>query len=190
MFIPLITLGVFALILIIVYFSIYNSLVGKKNDVENAFAGMDVQLKKRYDLIPNLVDSAKKYMQHEREVLEKVTAMRQRALQGGRSPDDQVAVENNLTGALRGLMVAVENYPELKADSQFDQLMRSLNEVESQISASRRAYNAAVTDFNNGVEMFPSSIVANMMKYKTRTLFVIPETERQNLDVGNLFNQN
>jgi LemA protein len=175
------------LLLIVIYFVLYNSLVGRKNQVENAFAGIDVQLKKRHDLIPNLIASAKNYMKHEREVLEKVTAMRQKAISSNQSPESQVQAENQLTGALKGLLIAVENYPDLKADGQFDQLMRSLNEVESQISAARRAYNAAATEYNNGIEMFPSSLVASRMNYSRKTLFEIPDQERENVDVNQMF---
>lgn len=166
---------------------IYNSLVGKKNQVENAFASIDTMLKKRYDLIPNLVATVKQYASHESETLTKVTELRTRALMGGLSSDEEVKLNNELSRALGGILVQVENYPELKANENFLQLQRSLNEVEEQISASRRAFNAAVTEYNNAVEMFPSSIFASMMGYSRRELFEIPETERRNLDVGALF---
>ncbi len=165
----------------------YNSLVKSKNDVENAFGAMDVQLKMRYDLIPNLVATVKQYAAHEKELIENVTALRTKAMSGNISNDEKVTLDNQISKSIGGIMVAVENYPDLKASENFVNLQRSLNEIESQISASRRAYNAAVTDYNNGVETFPKNILAGMMNYKRKEVFVIPEVERQNVNVGNLF---
>ena len=166
----------------------YNSLVDKKNQVENAFGGMDVQLKKRYDMIPNLISSVKTYMKHESDTLTEITELRTKALAGGLSNDDKVNLDNKITSKLGGIMVAVENYPDLKASDNFIQLQRSLNEVEEQISASRRSYNAAVTDYNNGVEMLPTNLIAGVMNFKRKNVFEIPDVERENVDVENLFN--
>jgi len=174
-------------VLAVIVFGAYNSLVGKKNTVENAFGSIDVMCKKRYDLIPNLVASVKQYAAHESGTLEKVTALRNQAAAGNLSPDETVQLNNQLTHALGKLMVTVEAYPDLKANESFIQLQRALNETEEQLSASRRAFNAAVTDFNNAVEMFPSNIMAGMMKYTRRQLFEAAETERKNVDVGQLF---
>lgn len=171
----------------IVIFGMYNSLVGKKNSVENAFGSIDALLKKRYDLIPNLVATVKQYMKHEADTLTKVTELRAKATSGKLSPDETVELNSTLGGMLGGIMVAVEAYPELKASENFQQLQRTLNEVEEQLSASRRAYNAAVTDFNNAVEMFPTNIMAGMMHYTRRKLFEATEMERVNPDVKNLF---
>jgi len=165
----------------------YNSLVKSKNDVENAFGGMDVQLKMRYDLIPNLVATVKQYAAHEKDLLENVTTLRSKAMSGNISNDEKVALDNQISKSIGGIMVAVENYPDLKASENFVNLQRTLNEVESQISASRRAYNAAVTDYNNGVETFPKNMLAGMMGYKRKEVFFIPEAERQNVNVANLF---
>jgi LemA protein len=184
MFIGLIVL----VVLIFVLVGIYNSLVGKKNAVENAFGSIDVMCKKRYDLIPNLVATVKQYAAHESGTLEKVTALRNQAAAGNLSTDETVQLNNQLTKALGGLMVQVEAYPELKANENFAQLQRALNETEEQLSAARRTFNAAVTDYNNAVEMFPTSIVAGMMNYKRRQLFEAAEQERQNVDVSTLFN--
>ena len=167
----------------------YNGLINKKNQVENSFGGMDTQLKKRYDLIPNLISSVQQYMKHESETLTKITELRSQAMSGDISDDERVSLDNKITSELGGIMVAVENYPDLKASDNFNQLQRSLNEVEEQISASRRAYNASVTTFNNGVEMFPTNILAGMMKMKRKEVFEIPEIERKNVDVGDLFNK-
>jgi len=183
MWVILIVVAVLALFYIVVY----NGLVGKKNQVENAFASIDTMLKKRYDLIPNLVATVKQYASHEKETLTEITELRAKAMSGGLSSDEQVQVDNQISKAMGGIMVAVESYPELKANENFIQLQRTLNETEEQISAARRAFNAAVTDFNNAIEMFPSSILAGMMSYTRRQLFEIPKTERENVDVGKLF---
>lgn len=175
-------------VLALIALMIYNGLIRKKNEVENAFGGMDVQLKKRYDLIPNIVSTVKQYASHEKDLLEQVTKLRAQAVSGNLSNDEKVAVDNQISGAMRGIMVAVENYPDLKANENFLHLQRTLNEVESQISASRRAYNAAVTDYNNGVETFPANIMAGMMGFKRKEVFEIPETERANVNVKDLFN--
>ncbi|HEU4326985.1 MAG TPA: LemA family protein [Roseiflexaceae bacterium] len=169
----------------------YNGLIGKKNQVDNVYASVDTLLKKRYDLIPNLVASVQQYMAHERELLTEVTELRTRALAsaGGGSLDDQVALNSQLGAALGRVMVAAEAYPDLKANQNFLQLQGSLNEVEEQISAARRAYNAAVTDYNNALQMVPTNMIASAMGLKPRTLFVAQEAERQNVDVAALFNK-
>ncbi|MEW6534429.1 MAG: LemA family protein [Candidatus Auribacterota bacterium] len=165
----------------------YNSLVGKKNKVNNTFASIDVMLKKRYDLIPNLVAAVKNYMKHEKSTLTEITELRAKAISPNISDEEKVDLDNKITGALGGIMVAVENYPDLKANQNFLQLQGAINEVEEQISAARRAYNATVTDYNNAVEMFPTNIMASMMKYKQKPFFAIPETERANVNVNQLF---
>lgn len=180
----LIVIAIVALMLIL----LYNGLIRKKNEVDNAFGGMDAQLKKRYDLIPNLVATVKQYAAHEKELLEKVTQLRSKAMGGNLSADDKVDIDNEISGALRSIMVAVENYPDLKASDNFMNLQRTLNEVESQISAARRAYNAAVTDYNNGIETFPGNMMAGMMGLQRKHVFEIPEAERQNVNVKDLFN--
>jgi LemA protein len=127
-------------------------------------------------------------MKHEADTLTKVTEMRAQAMSAGPSSPQRVDIENQVTRAIGGIMVAVENYPQLKADANFRQLQASLNEIEEQIAASRRAYNAAATDLNNAVEMLPSSIVASMMGYTRRELFEIPQAQRENVSVQALFN--
>lgn len=178
---------VIAALLVVILISMYNGLIRKKNDVENAFGGMDVQLKKRYDLIPNLVSAVQEYMKHEKDLLTKVTELRAKAMDNKMDSDSKVDLDNQISQTVKGIMVAVENYPDLKANQNFMDLQRSMNEVESQISASRRAYNAAVTDYNNGVQMFPSSIMAGFMKLNTKKVFEITEVERQNVNVKDLF---
>ena len=174
---------------IIVIAMMYNGLINKKNQVDNSFGGMDAQLKKRYDLIPNLVSTIQSYMKHEAETLTQITELRAKAVSGDISDDEKIDLDNMITSKLGGIMVAVENYPDLKASENFNQLQRSLNEVEEQISASRRAYNATVTSYNNGVEMFPTNIMAGMMNMQIKKVFEIPDSERENIDVGDLFNK-
>ncbi|MDX9701580.1 MAG: LemA family protein [Candidatus Auribacterota bacterium] len=178
---------IIAVILLMVVF-MYNSLIGKKNQVENSFAGIDVMLKKRYDLIPNLVSAVKTYMKHEKDVLTEITELRSKAMQSNLSDDEKIQLDNKISRAIGGIMVAVENYPQLKANENFMHLQASLNEIEEQISASRRAYNAAVTDYNNAIEMIPTSILAGMMGYRRKELFEVTEAERKNVDVNTLFN--
>lgn len=165
----------------------YNVLVGKKNTVRNVFGSVDTLLKKRYDLIPNLVGCVQSYMKHEREVLTQVTKLRAEALAGNLTAEEKIDLDQKVSEAIRGIMVAVENYPNLKANEQFMQLQRTLTEVEEQISAARRAYNSAVTDYNNAVEMFPTKIAAQLMNYRTKRVFTIGSTEKQNVDVHGLF---
>lgn len=179
----LIVLGVIAVILVLMY----NSLIGKKNEVDNIFAGIDAVLKKRYDLIPNLVSSVSKYMEHEKGLLEKVTELRAQATKPNISDEKKIALDKQITSALGSIMVAVEDYPELKANENVMHLQRTLHEVEAQIAAARRAYNQAVTDYNNAIEMVPTNIMANFMHLTRKQVFEIPDTERQNVNVGELF---
>ena len=173
-------------ILILVY--MYNSLISRKNEVENIFASVDAILKKRFDLIPNLVSSVQQYMSHEKDLLEKITQWRSQAMKPDLSDEQKIELDQKMSGALDSIMVAVENYPDLKANENIMHLQRTLTEVEAQISAARRAYNQAVTDYNNTIEMFPTNIMANMMYYTRKTVFETAETERQNVNVKELFN--
>ncbi len=167
----------------------YNSLVAKRNQVKNVFGSIDVMLKKRYDLIPNLVSSCKEYMEHERDLLTRITELRTKAMESGQNEDMRVGYDNELSKALHSLNVAVENYPNLKSNENFLQLQRSLNNVEEQIAAARRAYNAVVTNFNNAIEMFPSSIMASIMGLKQKPVLEITEAERENVNIGELFDK-
>ncbi|SMO80373.1 LemA protein [Saccharicrinis carchari] len=176
-----------AVILVFAVVSMYNGLIRRRNEVDNAFGGMDVQLKKRYDLIPNLVSTVKQYATHEKDLLTKVTEMRAQATSGKLSNDEKVALDNQISAGMKGIMVAVENYPDLKANENFINLQRTLNEVESQISAARRTFNAVITLYNNGIQTFPQNIIAARMNMLRKEVFVIPETERQNVDVKSMF---
>ncbi len=181
--ITLIVLGVIVLILVLMY----NNLIRRKNQVENIFASIDALLKKRYDLIPNLVAAVRKYMAYERELLDRLTKLRTRAISPDISDDEKMQLDREISGMLGSLMVAVENYPELKANENVLHLQQTLAEIEEQISAARRAYNQAVTDYNNTIEMIPTNIMANMMGYRRKKVFSIDENERRNFDIQELF---
>jgi len=182
-------LVILTIVAIIVLFFImsYNTLVRKGNEVDNAFGGVDVQLKKRYDLIPNLVSVVGQYVAHEKELLVQITQIRAKASDGNLSPDEKVDLDNQISSGIGKILLTVENYPELKASESFLHLQRSLNEVELQISAARRAYNAVITDYNNAIQMFPGFIMAAIMGLKQKSVFAISENERQNVDVKSLF---
>lgn len=160
---------------------LYNSLVRKKNDVENAFGSIDAMLRRRYDLIPALVAAVKGYMTYEKNLLTEITELRIKALSEKLSSEDRVIVENKIKKELGDLLVAVENYPDLKANKNFLHLQGTLNEVEEQLAASRRAFNAAVTAYNNSIEVFPSNLVASMMNYKRKTMFEIADEDREKI---------
>lgn len=175
---PVIILLVVAALVLIIIISMVNSLIGRKNQVAYAFASIDAMLKKRYDLIPNLIATVEKYMTYESGVLQEITNCRTRAISGNLAEGERVALDNQIGKSLRTLFAVAENYPALRASDSFLHLQGSLNEIEEQLSASRRTFNAAVTDYNNGVEMFPLSLVAGMMGYRTKIWFEIPEEER------------
>jgi LemA protein len=179
-----IVIGVVALVLVLMY----NTLILRKNEVDNIFGSVDAVLKKRFDLIPNLIASVQQYMSHEKELLEKITQWRAQAMKPKLSDEQKIELDQKMSSALGSIMVAVENYPDLKANENIMHLQRTLTEVEAQISAARRAYNQAVTDYNNAIEMFPTNIMANMMRYTRKAVFETPENERQNVNVKELFN--
>ena len=178
---------IIGVVVILVVVFIYNSLIAKKNQVTNVFGTIDALLKKRYDLLPKLISTVKAYMQHEKSLLTEITEMRAKAVSGRLSDDEQVDLDNKLSKMIGGIMVAVENYPDLKANQNFLQLQRAMNEIEEQISAARRAYNAAVTAYNNAVEMFPTNVAASMMRYKLKKVFEISEEQREDVDAEKLF---
>ena len=162
----------------------YNSLVRLYNAVKEAFSGMDIYLKKRFDLIPNLVETVKGYAAHESGTLEKIILARQGIQKAGDNMDERLASENQLTTALRGLNVVVEQYPNLKADTQFLDLQRQLAQIENDIAQARKYYNGTVRAYNTKVESFPTMIVANISGKKAATYFeVSDEAERQNVQV-------
>lgn len=167
-----------ALLVVLFVVSLYNRLVRARNGAENAFASVDVQLKQRCDLIPTLVDSMRAYMTHEKGTLDELTVLRERASVPGASPVDRVALDQQMSGLMRGLMVRAEAYPDLEASETVTMLQRSLNEVEAQIAAARRTYNAAVTGFNTALEVFPANLLAGMLGFSRRPLFEASADER------------
>ncbi|MCH8554303.1 MAG: LemA family protein [Schleiferiaceae bacterium] len=150
--------------------SIYNKLVALRNRRENAFADIDVQLKQRHDLIPQLVNTVKGYMKHEEGVLTKLTEARARAMGAG-SIDDKIAAENQLSSALSGLKVSVEAYPDLKASQNFTQLQNEIADIENKLAAVRRFFNSATRELNTAIEVFPSNIFAGMFGFKREVMF-------------------
>jgi LemA protein len=154
----------------------YNRLVSGKNAVKNAWAGIDTQLQRRYDLIPNLVETVKGYMTHERETLEKVTQARTAFMNAG-SVKEMAQAENMMAGALKSLFAVSENYPELKASQNFMMLQEELAGTENKISYSRQRYNSTVKDYNNMVQQFPNNIIAGMFNFTKEEFFEIENPE-------------
>ncbi|NVK65039.1 MAG: LemA family protein [Flavobacteriales bacterium] len=183
----LIPIGIVA-VLIIAIIVIYNGLISKKNSLDSVTSTLDIILQKRYDLIPNLVSSVREYMKHEAGTLTEITRLREAVSDGGSSQADRFEKENQLSEKLKGLSISVENYPDLKASDNFIQLQRSLNEIEEQLSAARRAYNASALNLNNAREQFPSNIIAGMMKLKEAAYYEAPAGVQEKPDVKALFN--
>jgi len=165
-------------ILVAVVIGLYNSLVRLKNRVDEAWSDIDVQLKRRYNLIPNLVETVKGYATHEREVFEKVTEARSRAM-GTQNLKEKSEAENVLSGTLKTLFAVSENYPQLRASENFLELQRELRDAEDKIQAARRFYNGNVRDLNIKIESFPDNIVASILKFKQMELFELEEPEKR-----------
>lgn len=162
--------------------SVYNGLITLKNRTDEAWSDIDVQLKRRYDLIPNLINTVKGYAAHEKEVFEKVTQARTMAMNAG-SAEQKAGAENMLSGALKSLFAVAEAYPDLKANQNFLELQRELTDTEDKIQASRRFYNGNARDFNIKIELFPNNIVAGMLNFTKREFFEAAEGERENVKV-------
>ncbi len=167
--------------------SINNRIIAKRNQVAQAFGSIEIYLKKRFDLIPNLIAMLNKYLSHEKETLLRITELRS-SVDKAKSANDKIKASNELTQLMSGLNINVENYPELKADRQFATIEFELSDVEDQISAARRAYNAAVTSYNNTIQMFPASIIAGMRKDKAHVLLEIPKSDQKEINVNQLLN--
>ncbi|MBW1658808.1 LemA family protein [Flavobacterium quisquiliarum] len=176
------------LVFIFIGVLIYNSLIGKKNQVTNAFSAIDVMLKKRFDLIPNLVEVVKQYTNYEQSTLTKITELRAQANSGSLTEAEKTSLDTQLSTAVKGLMVQVENYPDLKANTNFLNLQSTWTESEEQIAAARRTYNAAVTDYNNAIMMFPGNLFSGMLNYTKIDVLETPEEERKNISAKELFN--
>lgn len=161
--------------------SIYNNLVALRNNRENAFANIDVQLKQRHDLIPQLVATVKGYAQHEKDLLERITAARTAAM-GATTINDKIQAENALTSALAGLKVSVEAYPDLKANQNFLQLQNEIADIENKLAATRRFFNSATKELNNGVQTFPAVLLAGMFGFHKEPMFEVPAEQRAQYD--------
>jgi LemA protein len=178
-------IGIIIVVIIIIVLwmiSCYNSLVNLRNKVEEAFSTMDVYLKKRFDLIPNLVEIVKGYAKYESSTLENMVKLRGQAY-NSMSTEEKVEANNKLSGEISKLLAVAENYPDLKANENFRDLTAQLASVENDIANARKYYNAVVKEMNNKVQMFPSNIVANMFKFKTYSMFEANEAERENVKV-------
>jgi LemA protein len=161
---------------------VYNGLIKLKNRVDEAWSDIEVQLKRRYDLIPNLVNTVKGYAAHEKEVFEKVTEARTAAMGAGNA-QDKAQAENMLSGALKSLFAVAEAYPDLKANQNFLELQREITDTEDKIQASRRFYNGNVRDFNTKIEIFPNNLIAGMLHFAKREFFDIDEKEAEPVKV-------
>jgi LemA protein len=170
-----------SLVAFLIYY--YNKFIRLRNQVDESWSGVDVQLKRRYDLIPNLVETVKGYAKHEKGTFESVVKARNEALKA-QTPAEKSKAEAALTVALRGLFALAEAYPELKANINFLELQKQLSEIEDNIQLARRYYNAVVRDYNILCESFPSLIVANLFGFTKRDFFEIPEEERENVKVS------
>ena len=179
------TTGIIILVVIVLLIiwaiSLYNNLVKLRNNRENAFANINVQLKQRHDLIPQLVSTVKGYATHEREVLQKVTEARSAAM-GATTINDKINAENALSSALAGLKVSLEAYPELKANQNFLQLQSEIADVENKLAAVRRFFNSTTRELNNAVQTFPSNIFAKMFGFSKEPMFEVPKEERAAYD--------
>lgn len=171
-----------AAVLVVAVIFIYNSLVRLRMRTEEAYSDIDVQLKRRYDLIPNLVSTVKGYATHERELLERVTEARANAMQAG-NPHDQAQAENMLSDTLKSLFAVAENYPDLKANQNFLELQRELSDTENKIQAARRFYNSMVMELNTKIDTFPSSLIASAFSFQKREFFETEPAERENVKV-------
>lgn len=178
MAIALIVVGVIIVLIIFFVIGVYNALVRLRNQVDNAWSQIDVQLKRRHDLIPNLVETAKGYMTHERETFEAITEARSKAM-GANNVAEAGKAEGALTDALSKFMLVVENYPDLKANQNFLSLQETLTSTENKIAFARQGYNDQVLFFNNKIQMFPSNLIANTFNFTKRDFFEIENAEER-----------
>jgi LemA protein len=183
MLVPLIVVAAVLLLPIIYVVLTYNTLVALRNHIRDAWSNIDTELKRRYDLIPNLVTTVKGYAAHEKEVFERVTQLRTQCIASQGTPQQQAVDENQLVTALQKLMAVVENYPQLKADKNFLELQKELVETEDRIQAARRFFNGNVRDYRNKCETFPSSIIANAFGFESHDYFNVHPSVREVPDV-------
>lgn len=170
-------------VIVVAIISIFNRLVSLKNRTDESWSDIDVQLKRRHDLIPNLVETVKGYAKHEKELLEEVTKARTEAI-SSKTLEEKAKAENQITEALKSVFAIAENYPNLKANENFVELQREITDTEDKIQAARRFYNGNVRDLNISIESFPSNIIAGMFNYKKRELFQLDDvSEKKNVEV-------
>ncbi|MBQ7125804.1 LemA family protein [bacterium] len=181
-----------ALVMAIILYASYASVIRAKNKVKEAFSSINVQLKKRYDLMPNILTLAAKFMEHEKSLLEDLTKLRTEVLSLPNNYENierKLDLDNQIKAKMQQFMVSVENYPELKSDSTMITAMQTYNEVEEHIAAARRFFNSAVNDLNNLVETFPSSMFAQRMGIKTQEFFEINPAETKPINASDFFNK-
>jgi len=174
----LILVGILVVFFLLIYWGFYNKIIRMENRIDNSWAQIDVQLKRRADLIPNLMETVKGYMKHEKEVLENVTKARS-ALMNAKTPQENINADNMLTGALKSLFAVSENYPDLKANQNFLNLQDELTNTENKIAYSRQHFNDSVLAYNNTIETFPGVWFAKRMGRKEREMLQIPEASRE-----------
>ena len=185
----LIILGVVVVVALVFLYSIYVQVIQKKNNVKEAMSSIYVQLRKRYDLIPNILTIANRYMEHEKGLFEEITALRSRASElraDANTISEKIQLDNAIASKMGQLLVNVENYPQLKADNMMMQAMQTYSEVEEHIAASRRFYNSAVKELNNAAEIFPSSVVAVMIGIRPYPFFEADEQSRQPINAEDM----
>ncbi len=183
-------LWIIILAILAIFYLIYVKLITKKNKVKEAMSGIDVQLRKRYDLIPNILTIANKFMEHERGLLQEITALRAKASSirsDANTISEKIQLDNQITSKMGQLMVNVENYPQLKSDQTMITAMQTYSETEEHIAAARRFYNSAVNDLNNAAEIFPGSLVASIIGIKPYPFFETDETARQPVNASEYF---
>jgi len=179
----LIFFGIIILLPFVYVILTYNTLVALRNHIRDAWSNIDTELKRRYDLIPNLVATVKGYAAHEKEIYERITELRARCMAGQGARHEQVANENQLVDALKSLLAVVENYPQLKADQHFLELQRELVNTEDRIQAARRFFNGNVRDYRNKCETFPSSLIAGMFGFELHDYFNVSPSVREVPDI-------
>lgn len=178
----LLAIGGVIIVLALWLIALYNGLISKRNRVREAYSQIDVQLKRRSSLIPNLIETVKGYVKHEKEVLTEVTKART-SLMGAKSPHEQAAANDALSGALKSLFAVAENYPNLKASDNFKELQAELSDTETKVAAARQFYNVNVLDLNTSIQSFPTSIFASMFNFKEEEFFKATEEEKKDIQV-------
>jgi len=177
----LLVFAIIAIVAVAIWLT-YNTLIVAKTRVQESWSGIDVQLKRRFDLIPNLVETVKGYAKHEKEIFENVSKARA-AMLGAKTPNEKASADNMLSGTLKSLFAIAENYPELKASENFKELQDELSDTENKIAYSRQFYNGNVLDYNTKIRIFPTVLIANLLKFEEEQFFKADESEREEVKV-------